>query len=154
MKPTIVGGGSTYTPEIVDGLVRLRHQLDGGELALHDVAVDRLGVLAAMSRRILAAGDHPAVVNTHTDLASAADGAAIVLVQLRVGGQAMRLQDETLPLRCGCLGQETTGAGGLVKALRTVPVMIEVVEKARSVNPSAWLIDFTNPVGIVTRPGG
>ncbi|MGR6318290.1 6-phospho-beta-glucosidase [Micromonospora soli] len=151
MKLTIIGGGSTYTPEIVDGLVRRRHQLDVSELALHDVSADRLAVLAGMSRRMLAAGAHPAVVSTHTDIASAADGADVVLVQLRVGGQAARLRDETLPLRCDCLGQETTGAGGLAKALRTVPVMLQVAKEVRAVNPTAWLIDFTNPVGIVTR---
>ena len=123
MKLTIVGGGSTYTPEIVDGLVRMRDLLDVTELALHDVSDERLAVLAGMSRRMLTAGDHPATVTTHTDLAAAADGAEVVLVQLRVGGQAARLQDETLPLRCDCLGQETTGAGGLAKALRTVPAV-------------------------------
>ncbi|RIQ33678.1 6-phospho-beta-glucosidase [Jiangella rhizosphaerae] len=151
MKLTIVGGGSTYTPEIVDGLVRLRDVLDVGELALHDVAPDRLDALAAMSRRMLRAGGHPAEVTTSTDLAAAADGAGIVLVQLRVGGQQARLSDETIPLRCDCLGQETTGAGGLAKALRTVPVMLDVVEAVRKANPDAWIIDFTNPVGIVTR---
>jgi 6-phospho-beta-glucosidase len=149
MKLTIVGGGSTYTPELIDGLVRMG--LDVTEIALQDVSSERLTVLAAMSRRMLAAGGHPAKVTTHTDLAPAAEGARIVLVQLRVGGQAARLQDETLPLRCDCLGQETTGAGGLAKALRTVPVMLEVAERVRAVNPDAWIIDFTNPVGIVTR---
>ncbi|WP_329238239.1 6-phospho-beta-glucosidase [Actinoallomurus sp. NBC_01490] len=151
MKLTIVGGGSTYTPELIDGLVRMRDRLDVTEVALQDVSAGRLDVLAAMSRRMLAAGGHPASVTTHTDLAPAAEGADIVLVQLRVGGQAARLQDETLPLRCDCLGQETTGAGGLAKALRTVPVMLDVAERVRAVNPSAWIIDFTNPVGIVTR---
>jgi 6-phospho-beta-glucosidase len=151
LKLTIVGGGSTYTPELIDGLVRMRDRLAVTEVALHDVSADRLDVLAAMSRRMLAAGGHPASVTTHTDLAPAAEGADIVLVQLRVGGQAARLQDETLPLRCDCLGQETTGAGGLAKALRTVPVMLDVAERVRAVNPSAWIVDFTNPVGIVTR---
>jgi 6-phospho-beta-glucosidase len=151
MKLTIIGGGSTYTPELMDGLVRMRDRLQVTEVALHDVSADRLGVLAAMSRRMLTAGGHPAAVTTHTDDRPAAEGAGVVLVQLRVGGQAARLQDETLPLRCDCLGQETTGAGGLAKALRTVPVMLDVAERVREVNPDAWLIDFTNPVGIVTR---
>ncbi|UXY17558.1 6-phospho-beta-glucosidase [Streptomyces cynarae] len=151
MKLTIIGGGSTYTPEIVDGLIRLRDRLEVTELALQDVSDDRLGLLAGMSRRMLSAGGHPATVTTHTDLGGAAEGADIVLVQLRVGGQAARLRDETLPLRCDCLGQETTGAGGLAKALRTVPVMLDIAERVRAVNPTAWLIDFTNPVGIVTR---
>jgi 6-phospho-beta-glucosidase len=151
MKLTIVGGGSTYTPEVVDGLVRMRDRLDVTELALHDVSAERLDLLSGMSKRMFAAGGHPATVTAHTDLAAAAEGAAAVLVQLRVGGQAARLQDEALPLRCDCLGQETTGAGGLAKALRTVPVMLEVARQVRAVTPDAWLIDFTNPVGIVTR---
>ncbi|WP_037570260.1 6-phospho-beta-glucosidase [Phaeacidiphilus oryzae] len=151
MKLTIVGAGSTYTPEIVDGLVRMPERLGVTELALHDVSTERLDLLAAMTRRMLAAGGHPAAVTTHTDLAPAAEGAEFVLVQLRVGGQPARLQDETLPLRCDCLGQETTGAGGLAKALRTVPVMLDVVKQVRAANPTAWVVDFTNPVGIVTR---
>lgn len=79
------------------------------------------------------------------------DGADAVLLQLRVGGQAARQQDETWPLECGCVGQETTGAGGLAKALRTVPVVLDIAERVRRANPDAWIIDFTNPVGIVTR---
>lgn len=78
-------------------------------------------------------------------------GADAVLLQLRVGGQAARNQDETWPLECGCVGQETTGAGGLAKALRTVPVVLDIAERVRRANPDAWIIDFTNPVGIVTR---
>lgn len=79
------------------------------------------------------------------------EGADAVLLQLRVGGQAARGQDETWPLECGCVGQETTGAGGLAKALRTVPVVLDIAERVRRTNPDAWIIDFTNPVGIVTR---
>ena len=75
-----------------------------------------------------------------------------MLVQIRVGGQAARLLDETVPLRCGCVGQETTGAGGFAKAMRTVPVMLEIAERVRErAAPDAWIVDFTNPVGIVTR---
>ena len=86
------------------------------------------------------------------DLDRALDGADFVLVQIRVGGQAARLSDETVPLACGCIGQETTGAGGLAKALRTVPVVLEIAERVRELaSPDAWIVDFTNPVGIVTR---
>ena len=74
-----------------------------------------------------------------------------MLLQLRVGGQAARNEDETWPLECGCVGQETTGAGGLAKALRTVPVVLDIAERVAAANPDAWIIDFTNPVGIVTR---
>jgi 6-phospho-beta-glucosidase len=86
------------------------------------------------------------------DLDRAVDGADFVLIQIRVGGQAARLQDETIPLACGCIGQETTGAGGLAKALRTVPVVLGIAENVRErAAPDAWIVDFTNPVGIVTR---
>src|SRR5436190_5060278 len=86
------------------------------------------------------------------ELQRALDGADAVLIQIRVGGQAARLHDETVPLRCGCIGQETTGAGGFAKAMRTVPVVLEIAERARELAaPGAWIVDFTNPVGIVTR---
>ncbi|HEX8008974.1 MAG TPA: 6-phospho-beta-glucosidase, partial [Trebonia sp.] len=94
---------------------------------------------------------HPAVVRWTTDADDGLDGAAAVLIQLRVGGQAARNRDETWPLEYGCVGQETTGAGGLAKALRTVPIVLDIAERARLLAPDAWLIDFTNPVGIVTR---
>src|SRR6185503_3770083 len=87
-----------------------------------------------------------------SDLDDGLDGAGAVLIQLRVGGQAARISDETFPLECGCVGQETTGAGGLAKALRTVPVVLDIAEvAARRAAPGAWIVDFTNPVGIVTR---
>ena len=86
-----------------------------------------------------------------TDLDRALDGADFVLVQIRVGGQAARLRDETIPLACGCIGQETTGAGGFAKAMRTVPVVLQIAERARELAGDAWIVDFTNPVGIVTR---
>src|SRR5207247_2041176 len=86
------------------------------------------------------------------DLDRAVDGADFVLIQIRVGGQEARLSDETIPLACGCIGQETTGAGGFAKALRTVPVVLEIAEKVRErAADGAWIVDFTNPVGIVTR---
>src|SRR4249920_2076506 len=86
------------------------------------------------------------------DLSRAVEGADAVLIQIRVGGQAARLLDETVPLECGCIGQETTGAGGFAKALRTVPVVLSIAERARELAaPGAWIVDFTNPVGIVTR---
>lgn len=147
----VVGGGSTYTPELVDGLARLRDTLPVTELVLVDPDAGRLGPVGAVSRRILAAQRHPAKVTTTSDLDAAVDGADAVLLQLRVGGQAARAQDEAWPLECGCVGQETTGAGGLAKALRTVPVVLDIAERVRRRNPDAWIIDFTNPVGIVTR---
>ncbi|MFI8264535.1 6-phospho-beta-glucosidase [Streptomyces sp. NPDC085665] len=151
MKLAVVGGGSTYTPELIDGFARLRDALPIGELVLIDPATDRLELIGALARRIFAKQGHPGRVTTTTDLDAGVEGADAVLLQLRIGGQAARLQDETWPLECGCVGQETTGAGGLAKALRTVPVVLDIAERVRRANPDAWIIDFTNPVGIVTR---
>ncbi|CAM5380457.1 MULTISPECIES: 6-phospho-beta-glucosidase [Streptomyces] len=151
MKLTVVGGGSTYTPELVDGFARLRDTLPVEELVLVDPAEDRLELVGGLARRIFAKQGHGGRIVTTSDLDAGIDGADAVLLQLRVGGQAARQQDETWPLECGCIGQETTGAGGLAKALRTVPVVLDIAERVRRSNPRAWIIDFTNPVGIVTR---
>ncbi|MET8866611.1 6-phospho-beta-glucosidase [Nonomuraea sp. NPDC004580] len=151
MRIAVVGGGSTYTPELVDGVARLRGELPVTELALIDPDAKRLDLVAGVSRRMLAHAGHPARVLATSSVEEGVAGARAVLFQLRVGGQAARDVDETLPLRCGCVGQETTGAGGLAKALRTVPVVLEIADVVRSVAPDAWIVDFTNPVGIVTR---
>jgi 6-phospho-beta-glucosidase len=151
VKLAVVGAGSTYTPELVDGLVRMRELLPLEELALLDVDEERLGILAGMTRRMLDRGGHPARVTSTTRLEEAAEGADAVLIQLRVGGQAVRIVDESVPVACGCIGQETTGYGGLAKALRTVPVVLEIARRAREVAPAAWIVDFTNPVGIVSK---
>jgi 6-phospho-beta-glucosidase len=116
-----------------------------------DPSDERLQAVGGIASRIFAAQGHPGRVVTtrHTD--EALEDADAVLVQLRVGGQEARGQDETWPLECGCVGQETTGAGGLAKAMRTVPVVLDIAERARRANPEAWIVNFTNPVGIVTR---
>ncbi|MFF6777609.1 6-phospho-beta-glucosidase [Streptomyces sp. NPDC012637] len=151
MKLAVVGGGSTYTPELIDGFARLRDTLPVTELVLVDPAAERLELVGGLARRIFARQGHDGVITTTSDLDAGVDGADAVLLQLRVGGQAARERDETWPLECGCVGQETTGAGGLAKALRTVPVVLDIAERVRRTNPDAWIIDFTNPVGIVTR---
>ncbi|MBB1242221.1 6-phospho-beta-glucosidase [Streptomyces durbertensis] len=151
MKLTVVGGGSTYTPELIDGFARLRDRLPIEELVLVDPATDRLELVGALARRMFGRLGHPGTITTTADLDAAVADSDAVLLQLRVGGQAARQQDETWPLECGCVGQETTGAGGLAKALRTVPVVLDIAERVRRANPDAWIIDFTNPVGIVTR---
>ena len=150
MKLTVIGGGSTYTPELADGIGRLLPSLD--ELVLVDPDAERLAVVGPVSARIMAAHGHQAGVRWTGSLDDGAEGADAILFQLRIGGQAARQRDETWPLDCGCVGQETTGAGGLAKALRTVPVILDLAERSsRRASPSAFLIDFTNPVGIVTR---
>jgi 6-phospho-beta-glucosidase len=152
MKIAVIGGGSTYTPELVDGVARLTQTSLVSELVLVDPDESRLAVVGPVSARIMRAYGHPAQVSWTASLDEGLDGAGAVLLQLRVGGQAARQRDETWPLDCGCVGQETTGAGGLAKALRTVPVVLDIAERsARRADPAAWIIDFTNPVGIVTR---
>jgi 6-phospho-beta-glucosidase len=152
LKVVVVGAGSTYTPELVSGLATRQSSLTVDELVLLDPDRGRLEVVAAFAARILRAAQWPGRLTVTADRDSALDGADAVLVQLRVGGQQARLHDETVPLACGCLGQETTGAGGLGKALRTVPVVLDLAEQVRRrAAADAWIIDFTNPVGIVTR---
>jgi 6-phospho-beta-glucosidase len=146
MKVAVVGGGSTYTPELVSGLSRL----DVSEFVLHDIDAERRDVVGGLARRMLDKQGYAGSLDVTDDLDRAVAGANFVLIQIRVGGQAARLADETFPLPCGCIGQETTGAGGLAKALRTVPVILEIAERVRQTS-DAWIVDFTNPVGIVTR---
>ncbi|HYL70947.1 MAG TPA: 6-phospho-beta-glucosidase, partial [Candidatus Dormibacteraeota bacterium] len=152
MKLTVVGGGSTYSPELVEGAGVLGDALDLRELVLHDVDAERLAVVGAAAERIARAQGFRGDLHCTTDLDEAVDGASAVVVQIRVGGQAARQSDETIPLAYGRVGQETTGAGGFAKALRTVPVVLDIAEAtARHGAKDAWVVDFTNPVGIVTQ---
>jgi 6-phospho-beta-glucosidase len=146
LKVAVIGGGSTYTPELVSGLSRL----DVSEFVLHDIDAERRDVVGGLARRMLDRQGYGGTFTVSGDLDRAVQQADFVLVQIRVGGQSARLADETMPLACGCIGQETTGAGGLAKALRTVPIVLEIAERVRQLS-DAWIVDFTNPVGIVTR---
>ena len=152
LKLAVVGGGSTYTPELVDGFTRRADRVAVDEIALLDIDPERLAIVGGLAERMLARQGWTGRVVQTTDRDAAIDGADFVLVQLRVGGQRARLGDETLPPRFGLIGQETVGVGGFAKALRTVPVVLELAEAvARRSAPGAWLVDFTNPVGIVTQ---
>jgi 6-phospho-beta-glucosidase len=151
MKIAVIGGGSTYTPELVSGLSRERDRIGVQHLVLHDIDPKRREIVGGLAARMLERQQFEGELLVTGDLDRALEGADFVLVQIRVGGQAARLSDETVPLACGCIGQETTGAGGLAKALRTVPVVLEIAARARELAPDAWIVDFTNPVGIVTR---
>jgi 6-phospho-beta-glucosidase len=152
VKIAVIGGGSTYTPELIEGFARRNDVLDVDELVLQDISDERLAIVGGLADRILRKQGFGGQLRTTTSLDAAVDGAAAVLIQLRVGGQAARLVDETLPNRFHLLGQETTGPGGFAKALRTVPVVLAIAETVRRrADPSAWIVDFTNPVGIVTR---
>jgi 6-phospho-beta-glucosidase len=152
LKVAVIGGGSTYTPELIDGLASRHARLPIDELVLHDINPERREVVGGLARRMLTRLGWGGRLTLTDDARAAIDGASFVLIQLRIGGQAARLLDETLPLRFGTIGQETTGAGGLAKALRTVPVVLDLAELAgRHAAPGAWIVDFTNPVGIVSQ---
>ena len=152
MKLAVIGAGSTYTPELVSGLSRERERVPLDELVLHDIDAERREVVGGLAGRMLERQGYSGRLTLTGELERALDGADFVLIQIRVGGQEARLRDETIPLACGCIGQETTGAGGLAKALRTVPVVLEIAAEARErAAGGAWIVDFTNPVGIVTR---
>lgn len=152
VKVAVVGAGSTYTPELVEGFVTRADRLPMDELTLLDIDPGRLEVVGGLASRMLDKAGYAGHLTLTGDRDEALEGADFVVVQLRVGGQAARLVDETLPLRFGCIGQETTGPGGFAKALRTVPVVLELAEETvKRGAPGAWFVDFTNPTGIVTQ---
>ncbi|MDP9233559.1 MAG: 6-phospho-beta-glucosidase [Actinomycetota bacterium] len=152
MKIAVVGGGSTYTPELVDGFASRQDELPIDQLTLLDVDDRRLEVVGGLAQRILDRRGWGGRLSLTKDRDDALEGADFVVIQLRVGGQKARYVDETLPLRFGCIGQETTGPGGFAKALRTVPLVLELAEETAARGaPGAWIVDFTNPVGIVMQ---
>src|SRR4029079_1325059 len=152
LKVAVVGGGSTYTPELIEGLAVRDDRVRIDDLVLLDIDPDRAEIVGGMPRRQLARLGWTGRLQISGVLEAALDGADFVVVQLLVGGQAARFVDETLPLRFGTIGQETTGAGGFAKALRTVPVVLDIAQKADRLAASGhWIVDFTNPVGIVSQ---
>ncbi|HRE46530.1 MAG TPA: 6-phospho-beta-glucosidase [Aggregatilineales bacterium] len=152
MKPlriAVVGGGSTYTPELVEGFVRHAAELPLEHLVLMDISEERLRTVGGLAQRMLAPCG--VEVSLTTQLDDALDGMDFVLTQMRIGGLAARALDEQLPLPHGVLGQETVGPGGFAKALRTIPVMLTIARRMADISPDATLINFTNPAGIVTE---
>jgi 6-phospho-beta-glucosidase len=152
VKVAVVGGGSTYTPELVEGFVNRSDRLPVDELVLLDIDAERLRIVGGLAERMVRKAGWPGALRLTDRRDEALEGADFVVVQLRVGGQQARLSDETIPLEFGCIGQETTGPGGFAKALRTVPVVLELAEEtAKRGAPGAWFVDFTNPTGLVTQ---
>ena len=152
VKVAVVGGASTYTPELVEGFVTRADRVPLDDLVLLDVDPERLEVVGGLAGRMLAKAGYEGALTLTGDRDRALEGADFVVVQLRVGGQAARYLDESIPRRFGCVGQETTGPGGFAKALRTVPVVLELAEEmSKRGAPGAWFIDFTNPTGLVTQ---
>jgi len=151
MKVTIIGGGSTYTPELISGFLTRADQFPLTELCLMDIDSKRLDIVGEFAQRIVEVNGAPFEVTLNTDLRSAIQGAAYVITLLRVGHMAARREDEYLGKRHGLIGQETTGVGGMAKALRTIPVILEVANTMRELAPGAMLANFTNPAGLITQ---
>ncbi|HTW19213.1 MAG TPA: 6-phospho-beta-glucosidase [Mycobacteriales bacterium] len=152
LKVCVVGGASTYTPELVEGFANRWPELPVEELVLFDIDAERLAVVGGLADRILTDRGWPGRLVLSSDRTASLSDAHYVVCQLRVGGQTARFVDETLPHEFGCIGQETTGPGGFAKALRTVPVVLDLAAELDRVGaPGAWFVNFTNPVGIVTQ---
>jgi 6-phospho-beta-glucosidase len=151
MKVAVIGGGSSYTPELINGFLERVHAFPLTELWLMDIAPERLEVVGGFARRMVRAEGSPFTVHLTTDQRAAVDGARYVITQLRVGGMRARREDEYLGRRHGLIGQETTGVGGMAKALRTIPVVLNIAADMRDLAPGALLVNFTNPSGLVTE---
>jgi 6-phospho-beta-glucosidase len=152
VKVAVVGGGSTYTPELVEGFVTRTDRLPVDELVLLDIDEERLAVVGALAERMMRRAGWGGTLRLTAEAREALEGADFVVVQLRVGGNKARYTDETIPLEFDCIGQETTGPGGFAKALRTVPVVLGLAELTAEIGaPGAWFVDFTNPTGLVTQ---
>jgi 6-phospho-beta-glucosidase len=150
-KIAIIGAGSSYTPEIVERLAARKDSLPVTELAMMDINEDRLAVMGAFCRRFMQHLGHEIRITTTSQRACALDGARFVLSQIRVGGNAQRVFDEKIPLKYGIIGQETTGPGGMMKAMRTLPVMVAIANDVTRYCPDAWIINYTNPTGMVAE---
>lgn len=151
MKVTVIGGGSTYTPELVLGFIQRKDTFPLTELCLMDIHPERLRIVGAFVQRMASARNAPFSVTLTTDRRAAIRGAKYVLTQMRVGMMEARRGDEYLGLRHGLIGQETTGVGGMAKALRTIPVLLDVARDIRELAPHALFVNFTNPAGLVTE---
>ena len=151
LKVAVIGGGSSYTPELIKGFLDRIESFPIDELWLVDISQERLDVVGGFARRIVEAHGAPFTVHLTTDRRKGIAGASYVLTQLRVGGMAARREDEYLGRRWGLVGQETTGVGGMAKALRTIPVILGIAEDIRELAPGALLVNFTNPAGLNTE---
>jgi 6-phospho-beta-glucosidase len=152
LKVAVIGGGSTYTPELVNGFLSRTDEFPLDELWLMDIDEERLQVVGSFAQRMVAAKGAPFKVILSSDQRESVKDADYVTTQLRVGHMEARRRDEYLGLRHGLIGQETTGVGGMAKALRTIPVILGIARDMREVaKPGALLVNFTNPAGLVTQ---
>lgn len=153
LKIAVIGGGSSYTPELVEGFIRCYDSLPVRELWLVDIepGLWKLNIVGELAKRMVARSGLPIAIRLTTDRRAAIAGADFVSTQLRVGMLEARGQDEAIPLKHGVIGQETTGPGGMMKALRTIPVLLDICRDIEELAPDAWLLNFTNPAGMVTE---
>src|SRR5512141_910510 len=151
MKIAVIGGGSTYTPELVNGFLDRINSLPVTELWLMDIDPQRLKIVGGFAQRMVAARGSPFKVVLTTDQRAAVKGASYVTTQMRVGQMQARVADEYLGRRHNLIGQETTGIGGMAKAMRTIPVLLKLAADMRELAPGAMLVNFTNPSGLVTE---
>ena len=149
LKVAVIGAGSTYTPELINGFITRKEVLDISHFYFMDINEEKLRVIGGLAKRMLEAHQMPCKLILTTDLEEAVKDADYVLTQIRVGMLEARIRDERIPLKHSLLGQETTGAGGFMKALRTIPVMMDIAKTIERLAPNAWLINFSNPSGIV-----
>ncbi|AJS58782.1 6-phospho-beta-glucosidase [Paenibacillus sp. IHBB 10380] len=153
LKIAVIGGGSSYTPELVEGFIRYYEELPVRELWLVDIeaGLHKLNIVGNLAKRMVEKSGLPIEVHLTTDRRQAIKGADFVSTQMRVGMLEARGHDESIPLKYGVIGQETTGPGGMMKALRTIPVLLDVCRDIEELAPNAWLLNFTNPAGMVTE---
>lgn len=147
----IIGAGSSYTPELLEMMGKLKDSLPVKELRLMDMDAERLQIMYGFTDRFLKNINYDLKLVKTQDRVEAIKDVDFVVTQIRVGGNQARINDEEIPLRYGLLGQETTGAGGFANALRTIPVMIDIGKDVEKYNPDAWVINYTNPTGIVAE---
>ncbi|MGE7602624.1 6-phospho-beta-glucosidase [Peribacillus sp. NPDC097675] len=153
LKIVTIGGGSSYTPELIEGFIKYYAELPVREIWLVDIEAgkEKLEIVGGLARRMVEKAGVPIDIHLTLDRKKALEGADYVTTQLRVGQLAARALDEKIPLKHGVIGQETNGPGGLFKAFRTIPVILEIAKEIEEICPNAWLINFTNPAGMVTE---
>ena len=151
LKITVIGAGSTYTPELIEGLIKLKKELPVTDLFLMDIDRTKLEIIGGLTKRMLQAGEFHCNLVLTGELEEAITGADFIITQIRVGKLEARIKDEKIPLKYDLIGQETTGAGGFMKALRTIPVMMNIARMIEKKSPQAWLINFANPSGIIAE---
>ena len=151
LKIAVIGSGSTYTPELIDGFLKRIDKLNVAEFYMMDIDDRKNSIVSSLSRRMVKAKGLEIPVIETSDLETAITGADYIIAQIRVGKLAARILDEKIPLKYDLMGQETVGAGGFFKALRTIPVINNIADIIEKKAPNAWLINFSNPSGILMQ---